>query len=76
MTAALGISLGTALGLILARSLVALLSVRNPEIRYGVPWDQIAITLALAWIGTLAALVVAAWQAGRVSPADALRAGG
>jgi putative ABC transport system permease protein len=76
VTAALGISLGTALGLILARSLVALLSVRNPEIRYGVPWDQIAITLALAWIGTLAALVVAAWQAGRVSPADALRAGG
>jgi putative ABC transport system permease protein len=75
ITAALGISLGTALGLILARSLVALLSVRNPEIRYGVPWDQIVITLALAWIGTLAALAVAAWQAGRVSPADALRAG-
>ncbi|MFN8538922.1 MAG: FtsX-like permease family protein [Thermomicrobiales bacterium] len=75
VTAALGISLGTALGLILARSLVALLAVRNPEIRYGVPWDQIAITLALAWVGTLAALVVAAWQAGRVSPADALRAG-
>jgi len=75
VTAALGISLGTALGLILARSLVALLAVRNPEIRYGVPWDQIAITLALAWVGTLAALGVAAWQAGRVSPADALRAG-
>jgi ABC-type lipoprotein release transport system permease subunit len=54
---------------------VALLAVRNPEIRYGVPWDQIAITLALAWIGTLVALVVAAWQAGRVSPADALRVG-
>lgn len=73
--AALGISLGTALGLVLARSLVALLAVRNPEIRYGVPWDQIAVTLALAWLGTLAALAVAAWQAGRVSPADALRSG-
>ncbi len=75
VTAALGISLGTALGLILAHSLVALLAVRNPEIRYGVPWDQIAITLGLAWLGTVAALIVAAWQAGRVSPADALRAG-
>ena len=75
VTAALGISLGTALGLILARSLVSLLAVRNPEIRYGVPWDQIALTLGLAWLGTLAALIVAAWQAGRVSPADALRSG-
>jgi putative ABC transport system permease protein len=74
VTAALGISLGTALGLILARSLVALLAVRNPEIRYAIPWDQIAITLSLAWLGTVAALAVAAWQAGRVSPADALRA--
>ena len=73
VVAALGISLGTALGLVLARSLVALLSVRAPEIRYAVPWDQIAVTLALAWLGTLGALAIAAWQAGRVAPADALR---
>jgi ABC-type lipoprotein release transport system permease subunit len=30
-------------------------------------------TLTLAMLGTLATLLVAAWQAGRVSPADALR---
>lgn len=74
--AALGIGLGTALGLILARSLVALLAVRAPEVRYTIPWDQIAVTLALAWLGTLGALTIAAWQAGRVAPADALRATG
>lgn len=73
VTAAVGIALGTGLGLLLARSMVALLAVRNPEIRYGVPWDQIVFTLALAWAGSLLALIVAAWQAGRVSPADALR---
>lgn len=76
VVAALGIGLGTALGLILARSLVTLLAVRAPEIRYAVPWDQIVITLALAWLGTLGALAIAAWQAGRVAPADALRATG
>lgn len=73
VTAALGISLGTVLGLVLSRSLVTLLAVRAPEIRYAVPWEQIGLTILLAWLGTLGALAIAAWQAGRVSPADALR---
>ena len=72
-TAAVGVALGTALGLILARSLIAILAVRAPELRFAPPWGQIGFTLALALLGTLAALLVAAWQAGRVSPADALR---
>ncbi|HEY8600290.1 MAG TPA: FtsX-like permease family protein [Thermomicrobiales bacterium] len=73
ITAALGISLGATLGLVLSRSLVTLLAVRAPEIRYAVPWEQIGLTILLAWLGTLGALAIAAWQAGRVSPADALR---
>lgn len=72
-TAAVGVALGTALGLILARSLVAILAVRAPELRFAPPWGQIGFTLTLALLGTLAALLIAAWQAGRVSPADALR---
>ena len=28
---------------------------------------------AIAWLGSMGAILVAAWQAGRVSPADALR---
>ncbi len=72
-TAAVGVALGTALGLILARSLIAILTVRAPELRFAPPWNQIGFTLALALLGTLAALLIAAWQAGRVSPADALR---
>ena len=73
VVAALGIALGVLLGLVLARSMVALLAPANPEIRYAVPWAQIAFTAGLAWLGALAALSIAAWQAGRVSPADALR---
>lgn len=72
-TAAIGVALGTALGLILARSLIAILTVRAPELRFAPPWGQIGFTLTLALLGTLAALLVAAWQAGRISPADALR---
>ncbi len=72
-TAAVGVALGTALGLILARSLIAILTVRAPELRFAPPWGQIGFTLTLALLGTLAALLVAAWQAGRISPADALR---
>jgi putative ABC transport system permease protein len=72
-TAAVGVALGTALGLILARSLIAILTVRAPELRFIPPWGQIGVTLTLALLGTLAALLVAAWQVGRVSPADALR---
>jgi putative ABC transport system permease protein len=47
--------------------------VRAPELRFAPPWGQIGFTLLLALLGTLAALLIAAWQAGRVSPADALR---
>ena len=71
--AALGIATGVATGLVLARSLVALLASRAPEIVYSVPWNQIAVTAALAAAGSAVSISLAAWQAGRVSPSDALR---
>ncbi|MBV9790304.1 MAG: FtsX-like permease family protein, partial [Chloroflexi bacterium] len=71
--AALGITVGIALGLILARSLVAVLVSAYPELRFVIPWSQIGLTAATAWIGAQAAILLAAWQAGRIAPADALR---
>ena len=71
--AALGIALGLALGLVLARSLIALLGASHPEVRFAVPGSELALTAATAWLGSTLAIAVAAWQAGRVSPADALR---
>jgi putative ABC transport system permease protein len=73
ITAALGVSIGIALGLLLARSLAALLAADHPEIIFAVPWGQIALTAGIAWLGSALAITLAAWQAGRVSPADALR---
>ncbi len=71
--AAVGIALGIALGLLLARSLVAVLAATYPEVHNAVPWHEIAITASTAWAGSTIAISVAAWNAGRVSPADALR---
>ncbi|HEX5506431.1 MAG TPA: hypothetical protein VFW96_27690, partial [Thermomicrobiales bacterium] len=51
----------------------ALPSAAHPEVRFAVPAAQLALTAAVAWLGATLAIVVAAWQAGRVSPADALR---
>ena len=73
--ALLGVALGVGLGLILSHSLVALLGTDHPELHYVIPWGQIALTAALALAGSALASAVAIWQAGRVSPADALRAG-
>jgi putative ABC transport system permease protein len=73
--AALGIGLGVVLGLFLARSVVDLLSTTYFELRYAVPWSDIAFIIAVAWLGSTLAMLVAAWYAGRVSPADALRSG-
>jgi ABC-type lipoprotein release transport system permease subunit len=58
---------------VLARSLVAVLASRAPEILYSVPWGQIGVTATLAAAGSAISISLAAWQAGRVSPSDALR---
>jgi putative ABC transport system permease protein len=71
--AVLGLVLGVSLGLVLARSLVAVLATGAPELRYVVPWKEIAMTIAMAFAGSTLAISLAAIQAGRVPPAEALR---
>lgn len=73
IVAILGIALGVALGLFLARSLIEVLSEIYPELVYRAPWDQILVTAGIAWFGAAIATSIAAWQASRVSPTDALR---
>jgi putative ABC transport system permease protein len=75
VTAALGIGLGIGLGLVMARTLVRIIALEHPEVHFLVPWQQIALTAAVAVAGSILSVTIAVWQAGRVSPADALRAG-
>jgi putative ABC transport system permease protein len=73
LVAGLGIAVGITLGLMLSRSLVTILAAGYPELRFVIPWPEIALTATTAWIGALGAILLAAWQAGRIAPAEALR---
>ncbi len=73
ITAALGIGMGIALGLIMAHTLVRIIALQHPEVHYLVPWSQVTLTAAVAVIGSILSVTLGVWQAGRVSPAEALR---
>jgi hypothetical protein len=73
MVAVVGIATGVAAGLVLARSLIAVFALSYPELIYSIPWQQIMFTVGLAWLGSTVIILVAAWQASRVAPAEALR---
>jgi putative ABC transport system permease protein len=73
MVAVVGIATGVIAGLVLSRSLIAVFALRYPELLYSVPWQQILVTTGIAWFGSTAIILLAAWQAGRVAPAEALR---
>ncbi len=65
--------MGIGLGLIMAHTLVRIIALQHPEVRYSVPWSQGTLTAAIAVPGTILSVTVAVWQAGRVSPAEPLR---
>ncbi len=71
--AALGILLGVALGLVIARNLVAHLSANYPELVLTVPWTQVVLLSIGAWASVLLTTVLPAWQAARIPPAAGLR---
>jgi putative ABC transport system permease protein len=73
LVASLGCLIGFAVGLAVAYETVDLLTARNPELRFSVPWDQLALIAAPALLATLAITAIPAARAGRLSPAAALR---
>jgi putative ABC transport system permease protein len=69
----LGAALGVALGLFVAQNTVVYLSRLNPELRFSVPWDQLALVVLVAVAAALLMTLLPARQAGRLTPAEALR---
>jgi putative ABC transport system permease protein len=69
----LGAGLGMAVGLFVAQNTVAFLSRLNPELRFSVPWDQLAGVVVLSLAAALLMTVIPARQAARLTPAEALR---
>ncbi len=74
MVALLGAVLGVAIGLYVARNTIAFLVRQSPELRFSAPWEQLAVIVLIAVGAALLMTVLPARQAGRLTPAEALRA--
>jgi putative ABC transport system permease protein len=70
-----GSILGVVLGLILAHNIFAVdfFEQFNTGLAFVIPWNQIGIIVGVAIIASLLAALLPAWQAGRVTPTEALR---
>ena len=73
--ALLGIAIGVALGAIISYNIVN--DVREREnietLRFSIPWIQIGVIVAIAYVFSLATTFIPARQASRIYPAEALR---
>ncbi len=75
LVGALGSVLGIVLGLILARNIFAanFFEQYQTGLTFGVPWQQLAIVVVVSLLASLLGAVLPAWQAGKITPAEALR---
>jgi len=73
VVALLGAGLGVGVGLFVAQNTVSFLSRLNPELRFSVPWEQIALVVLVALGAALLMTVLPARTAARLTPAEALR---
>ncbi|MBV9169733.1 MAG: ABC transporter permease [Chloroflexi bacterium] len=73
LVALLGAVLGVAIGLFVAQNTVTFLSRLNPELRFAIPWDQLAGVVLVALAAALLMTLLPARQAGGLTPAEALR---
>jgi putative ABC transport system permease protein len=69
----LGSALGILVGLVVARDTIVFLTRQNAELRFSVPWDQLAGIALLALAAALLMTLLPARQAARLTPAEALR---
>jgi hypothetical protein len=73
LVATLGAALGVVVGLVVAQNTIAFLRRQNPELLFSIPWDQLALVVAIAIGAALAMTVLPARQAAKLTPAEALR---
>jgi putative ABC transport system permease protein len=73
LVALLGAAMGVGVGLFVAQNTIAFLSRQNPELRFTIPWDQLALVVAIAVGAALLMTILPARQAARLTPAEALR---
>ena len=73
VVAVLGITVGGVVGLVLAKNVVTFLARDFTQLQLIVPWWQVLGVAGAAYAAALVSALLVAWQAGRVTPAEALR---
>ena len=70
-----GSLLGVILGLILSRNIFAVnfFEQFHTGLIFAVPWEELGLIVGIALLASLLAALLPAWQAGRVTPTEALR---
>ena len=71
----LGSLMGVTLGLILSRNIFAVNFFERYQtgLTYSIPWGELELIVVVAMLASLLAALLPAWQAGRVTPIEALR---
>ncbi len=75
LVGALGSILGVLLGLLLASNIFAanFFEQFNTGLTFSIPWQELSIIVGVALLASFLGAVLPAWQAGRITPAEALR---
>ncbi|HEY6408895.1 MAG TPA: FtsX-like permease family protein, partial [Ktedonobacteraceae bacterium] len=75
LVGALGSILGVALGLVLSRNIFAtnFFEQFSTGLTFSVPWQELGLIVSIALLASFLGALLPAWQAGRISPAEAIR---
>lgn len=75
LVGALGSLSGVSLGLLLSRNIFAVnfFEQFHTGLSFSIPWSELGLIVAIALLASLLAALLPAWQAGRVTPTEALR---
>ena len=75
LVGAIGSILGVVLGLILSNNIFAVdfFEQLNTGLVYSVPWEELGLIVGIALLAAFLGALLPAWQAGRISPAEAIR---
>ncbi len=75
MVGATGSILGVALGLILSSNIFAanFFEQFNTGLTFSIPWQELGLIVGIALLASFLGAILPAWQAGRISPAEAIR---
>ncbi|MDQ3810476.1 MAG: ABC transporter permease, partial [Chloroflexota bacterium] len=71
--ALVGAGLGVGIGLFVANSTLLFLRRQNPELRFGIPWEQLLVVVLVALGAALLMTALPARRAGRLTAGEALR---